>query len=901
MVYISQDQEPDLSRAPLTPIFHPKSVAVIGATEKPASVGRTVLRNLLDQPFGATIFPVNPTRSNVLGIRCYASIAAIGEPVDLAVIITPAATVAGVLQECVDAGVPAAIVISAGFAELGPEGAQREEQIKKVLASGKLRMIGPNCLGVMNPRTGLNATFAQSNALPGKLAFLSQSGALCTAILDWSRRENVGFSGFVSVGSMLDVGWGDLIYHYGDDPHTTSILIYMESVGDARSFVSAAREVALRKPIIVIKPGRTEAARKAAASHTGAMTGSDEVFEAAFRRCGILRVSNISELFDMAEVLAKQPRPLGPRLAVVTNAGGAGVLATDALLANGAELAQLSAETTAALNSFLPAAWSHSNPVDTLGDSTPEIYTRAVETVCRDSNCDAVLSILAPQGMTEPERSAELLCAAVQKMNKPLLASWMGGSRMQVASNILNQAQIPTFEYPDAAARSFAYMWRYTFNLQALYETPVFTTAFVENGPKRLHEIIAGAQAGNRTILTEFESKQVLAAYDLPVTDTRVAHSADEAVAHAQSLGYPVVLKLHSETVTHKSDRGGVKLNLKDEHTVRSSYAEIEAAFTPEGAFQGVTVQPMVRQSGYELILGSSTDPQFGPVLVFGLGGQLVEIMRDRSHALPPLTTTLARRLMENTRILQALKGARGNRPVDLVKLEELLVRFSELVVENPRIADIEINPLLAGPDGLLALDARVILHPSNIHDADLPRPAIRPYPSQYISEWQTAGSARFIIRPIRPDDEPLVVEFHRQLSERSVYLRYFHPIKLDVRVSHQRLITKCFIDYDRELALVAEYVDGSGTRQIAGIARLVREHAGDSAEVAFVVADKYQHQGLGTRLLDYTIEVARNERIATLEGAILSDNYNMRDMFTRAGFHFGTPDSGTVEARLSL
>src|SRR5713101_5178507 len=379
-----------MSQNPLTPIFHPKSIAVIGATEKPSSVGRTLLRNLLEQPCGATIFPVNPGRSNVLGIRCYANVAAIGEKVDLAVVITPAETVAGVLQECANAGVGGAIVISAGFAELGAEGLEREKKVRRVLASSHLRMIGPNCLGVMNPRTGLNATFAQSGALPGNLAFLSQSGALCTAILDWSRRENVGFSGFVSVGSMLDVGWGDLIYHYGEDPYTNSILVYMESVGDARSFLSAAREVALKKPIIVIKPGRTEAARKAAASHTGAITGTDEIFEAAFRRCGILRVANISELFDMAEVLAKQPRPRGPRLAIVTNAGGAGVLATDALLTNGGQLAQLSSETKDALSKFLPEAWSRGNPVDTLGDAAPETYVKTLEIVSRDPGCDAV-------------------------------------------------------------------------------------------------------------------------------------------------------------------------------------------------------------------------------------------------------------------------------------------------------------------------------------------------------------------------------------------------------------------------------------------------------------------------------------------------------------------------------
>jgi len=887
--------------SPLAPIFHPRTVAVIGATEKPASVGRTVLRNLLEQPSGATIFPINPHRANVLGIRCYPNIAAIGEVVDLAIVITPAATVPDVLQECMDAGVRGAIVISAGFAELGAEGKALEKKIRQVLSSGHLRLIGPNCVGVMNPRTGLNATFAQSNAFPGNIAFLSQSGALCTAVLDWSRRENVGFSGVVSVGSMLDVNWGDLIYHYGDDAYTSSILIYMESIGDARSFLSAAREVSLRKPIIVIKPGRTEAARKAAASHTGSITGSDEVFEAAFRRCGILRVASISELFDMAEVLSKQPRPRGPRLAVVTNAGGAGVLATDALLANGGQLAQLSPATYEALNKLLPAAWSHANPVDTLGDCLPEMYAKALHAVAEDPGCDAVLSILAPQGMTEPEQAAGLVRKAAETIKKPLLASWMGGSRMQLAANVLNEARIPTFEYPDAAARSFAYMWRYSSNLQALYETPMFAGDLPEDGPRRVAEIIAGAVARNRTVLTEHESKQVLAVYELPVTVSKLAVSADQAVAAAEAIGYPVVLKLNSETVTHKSDRGGVHLGLTDATAVRSAFAQIQAAFSSDSSFHGVTVQPMVNTSGYELILGSSTDPQFGPVLVFGLGGQLVEVLRDNAHALPPLTTTLARRLMENTRILQALKGVRGRKPVDLEKLEELLVRFSELVIENPRIADIEINPLLASAEGIVALDARVILHPASVGDADLPRPAIRPYPTQYISGWQTQDGTNFMLRPIRPDDEPLMVDFHHQLSDTSVYMRFFLPLKLDFRVSHERLFTKCFIDYDREIGLVAEYPDDEGNRCIAGIARLIRKHSDNSAEVAFLVADKFQNRGLGTHMLERIIEIARKEGIATLEGATLSDNFNMKDMFIKAGFRFAPPEDGVATAELHL
>jgi acetyltransferase len=674
----------------------------------------------------------------------------------------------------------------------------------------------------------------------------------------------------------------------------------MESISDARSFLSAAREVSLRKPIIVIKPGRTEAARKAAASHTGAMTGADEVFEAAFRRCGILRVATIGELFDMAEVLSKQPRPKGPRLAVVTNAGGAGVLAADALLAAGGQLAEISAETQEELNKLLPQAWSHANPVDTLGDSGPETYAKAVGIVANDPGCDAVLSILAPQGMTEPETAANILSRAAESTKKPLLASWMGGSRMQLAANVLNEARIPTFEYPDAAARCFAYMWRYTSNLQALYEAPEFTGDLPKDGPKRVANIIAEAQRKDRTILTEYESKQILAAYELPVTPGKIALNADDAVQAAEVIGFPVVLKLHSETVTHKSDRGGVQLNLQNADAVRKAFAVIQGEFSKDASFQGVTVQPMIKTSGFELILGSSTDPQFGPVMVFGLGGQMVEIMGDLAHALPPLTTTLARRMMEHTRILRALKGVRGQKPVDLEKLEELLVRFSELVVENPRIADIEINPLLAGADGILALDARVILHPASVQDAQLPRPAIRPYPNQYVSTWQSDGET-FTLRPIRPDDESLMVDFHHQLSETSVYLRFFLPLKLDVRTAHERLFTKCFVDYDREIALVAEYNDEAGARRIAGVARLIRKHSDNSAEVAFLVADSFQKRGLGTHLLERMIAIARKEGISALEGATLSENYSMKDMFSRAGFRFAPPEDGVVTAVLTL
>src|SRR5512136_2218870 len=450
---------------PLDKIFAPKSVALVGATEKHGSVGRTILWNLISSPFGGTVYPINPNRPSVLGIKAYPNIAAVPEQVDLAVFCTPAPSIPNLIKECVDMGVPGAIVISAGFKEIGPEGAALEAQIMEHARKGNMRIIGPNCLGLMNPHSGLNATFAADIAKPGNVGFISQSGALCTAVLDWSFRENVGFSAFVSVGSMLDVGWGDLIYYLGDDPKTNSIVIYMETIGDARSFLSAAREVALTKPIIVIKPGRTASAAKAAASHTGSLTGSDDVLEAAFRRCGVLRVNNISDLFNMAETLAHQPRPKGPRLTILTNAGGPGVLATDALIMSGGELTEISPETMEKLNKFLPTVWSHNNPIDVIGDASPERYSKALEIAARDPNADGMLVILTPQSMTDPTKTAEQLRPYAHIEGKPVLASWMGGTEVAAGEEILNRAGIPTFAYPDTAARAFNYMWRYSYNL----------------------------------------------------------------------------------------------------------------------------------------------------------------------------------------------------------------------------------------------------------------------------------------------------------------------------------------------------------------------------------------------------------------------------------------------------
>jgi acetyltransferase len=649
------------------------------------------------------VYPVNPARTSVLGRKAFPTITAVPNEIDLTVIATPARTVPQIVRDCAARGVKSTIVISAGFKEIGAQGRQLEKEIAE--ARGPMRIIEPNCVGVMLPHLGLNATFAKPLALPGNIGFISQSGALCTAILDWSLTNRLGFSAFISIGSMLDVNWGDLIYQLGDDPHTRSILLYMESIGDARSFLSAAREVALTKPIIVIKVGRTQAAAKAAASHTGALTGSDEVCDAAFRRAGVLRVNTIAELFNIAELLGKQPRPRGPRLAIVTNGGGPGALAMDTLIANGGESAQLSNESLLALDRVLPPHWSHGNPIDLIGDADAQRYARAVEIVSKDSGNDGLLVVLTPQAMTQPNEIATgLMSFARLEGDKPILASFMGGGSVGEATAALDRAGIPTFAYPDSAARAFCYLWEYTHALNALYETPALAVG-TEGSTARAEgaRVIARVQQSSRTLLSEAESKELLAVYAIPVAPTLIAESEEEAVKKAAQLGGRVVLKIHSHTITHKTDIGGVKLDLEGEAAVRAAYREIEQAVRTRGRatdFLGVVVEPMIARDGYELILGSSVDPQFGPILLFGAGGQLVEVFKDRALGLPPLNRTLARRLMERTRIHRALQGVRGRRPVDLAALEELLVRFSQLVAEQPRIKEIDINPLLVSEGG---------------------------------------------------------------------------------------------------------------------------------------------------------------------------------------------------------
>ncbi len=891
---------------PLDPFFKPKNVAMLGATENPGSVGRTTLWNLISSPFGGAVFPVNPKRESVLGIKAYKSVREIPAEIDLAVIAINSKLIPGLVKECGEVGCKAAVVISAGFKEAGPEGIELERQLVENARAANMRIIGPNCLGIMVPPSGINATFAAGMARTGSVGFLSQSGALCTAVLDWSLAENVGFSAFMSLGSMADVGWGDLIYYLGNDPKTRAILIYMESVGDARSFLSAAREVAYTKPIIVIKAGRTAAGSQAAASHTGSMTGSDDVLDIAFRRSGVLRVTNIADLFYMAEVLAKQPRPKGPRLTILTNAGGPGVLAADSLLLGGGELAEISEQTIAELDQFLPATWSRHNPIDIIGDAGPDRYAKTLEVVSKDENTDGMLVILTPQAMTDATQTAQLLKPLAKLGDRPVVASWMGGVDVDAGVRILNQAGIPTFPYPDTAARMFNYMWRYASNLRSLYETPSYAQDDAEADTAAAVAILDRVRAEGRTILTEFESKDVLAAYGVPTLPSRIASTEDQAVEAADSMGYPVVLKLHSLTITHKTDVGGVQLNIRTPEGVRSAYQAIRDSVAAKAGlehFNGVNVQPFAKLDGYEVILGSSIDPQFGPVLLFGMGGQLVEVFKDRSLALPPLNSTLARRMMERTKIYKALQGVRGRAPVDLAALEQLLVRFSRLVVEQPWIKEIDVNPLLASSERLLALDARIVLHDPATRPEDLPKPAIRPYPTQYCGEWTMRNGETVRIRPIRHEDEPAMVKFHESLSERTVYQRYLQMLNLSQRTAHERLTRICYIDYANQMALAVERKDpATGESQIIGIGRLQGLAGVAESEFSIVVADKFQKSGLGTELLRRLIDIARREGVKVITADILAENYAMQKVAEKAGFQLTRDiEDSVVSARLEL
>jgi acetyltransferase len=877
----------------LDPIFQPKSVAVIGASAAPGTVGSILIRNLIENPFGGVVYPINPKRHAVHGVLCYPGIAALPEVVDLAVIATPAATVAGLIEECVGKGIKSAIIISAGFSELGAEGRQLETRIR-TLARGKMRLIGPNCLGVIHPPTNLNASFAAAVAKPGSVALLSQSGAICTSILDWAATKHFGFSSFVSVGAMLDVDFADLIDYFADEPNTRSIVLYMESIGNVRKFLSAARAASRIKQVIVVKAGRHEAGARAAASHTGALAGSDDAIDAAFRRVGVLRVTTIPELFDMAEVLATQPQPRGNRLAIITNAGGPGVMATDALMTEGGALAELSRATLDALNKVLPPFWSHANPIDVLGDANPERYRQVVEIIARDDNVDGLLILLTPQAMTDPTETARQVTPFAKLAHKPVLASWMGGEAVSKGQAILGEAGMPTFDSPESAIRAFLHMVQYRRNQELLYEAPAAIPEETLDSA-RVRAIFEAARADGRTLLTEAEAKEVLAAYRIPVALTLPCKTADDAVRAAERVGYPVVVKLLSRSITHKSDVGGVQLNLANEQAVRAAFETIRSNVAGHGhadAFDGVTVQPMVRGKGYELIVGSSVDAQLGPVMLFGAGGVLVEVFKDRALGLPPLTRTLARRLMERTKIFTALQGVRGQKSIDLAALETLLVRFSQLLADFPEIQEVDVNPLLATPESITALDARVLLGSKEGSQLALP-----PYPSQYTAPFRLRDGREVLVRTIRPEDEALIIALHASHSENTIRMRFFSLVKT---LSRDSLIRLCHLDYNREFALVAVLREGEQTK-IAGVSRYYLHPESGDAEFAVVVGDAWQKQGLGKHLMERLISVARERGVKRLVGLVLADNQPMLALMRKLGFEREQEADGVVTVAMPL
>ncbi len=868
-------------RHSLDPVFKPQSVAVLGASATPGAVGSILMRNLLGNPFGGVVYPINPKRRAVHGVHCYPSLAALPERVDLAVIATPAATVPNLIENCVAAGIPAAIIISAGFSELGAEGRALESQIRSS-ARGKMRIIGPNCLGLLHPPSNLNASFAATMALPGKVALLSQSGAICTSILDWATEKHIGFSSFVSVGAMLDVDFADLLDYFADEPNTRSIILYMESIGDVRKFLSAARSVSRTKQVIVVKSGRHEAGARAAASHTGALAGADAVFDAAFRRAGVLRVTTIPELFNMSEILALQPPPRGPGLAIVTNAGGPGVMATDALMLGGGALATLSPETLAALNKALPPFWSHANPIDLLGDATGERYRVAIEACAKDPNVQGVLVLLTPQAMTDPTDTARQLTPFAHCDGKPILASWMGGAAVRPGRMLLSRAGTPTFDSPESAIEAFLHMVQYRRNQELLYERPEALPEDRRRDAPKVRQIFQMVRDEQRTLLTETEAKEVLAAYGLPVARTVSCATAAEAVRAAAEIGYPVVVKLLSSTITHKSDVGGVQLNLADEAAVQSAFARIQENLAKRilsSGFEGVTVQPMIAGGGVELIVGSSVDRQFGPVILFGAGGVLVEIMQDRALALPPLNRTLARRLMERTRIFPALRGVRGQKPVDLGALETLLVHFSQLLTDFSEIQEVDMNPLLASGERIVALDARILLVPADQPEDQRPRLAIHPYPNQYTHSFRLANGEDVTVRAMRPEDEPLIIAMHGRHSEHTIRMRYFSLVKT---LSRDSLIRLCHLDYDREMALAAVKSDGE---TMLGVSRYYLYPETGEAEFAVIVSDAHQKLGLGRHLLGRLIEIARERGVKKLVGLVLAENEPMLRLTGSMGF----------------
>lgn len=871
----------------LASLFTPESVALFGASDRPDSVGGIVLRNLNGSDYKGRIYAINPKREEVQGQKAYASLADISETVDLAVVATPAATIPAIVESCGEQGVHMMLILSAGFRETGPQGQRLEDQVTELARRHGIRLMGPNCLGIIRPDQGLNITFGHNNAKPGNLALVSQSGAICTAILDWAELNEIGFSAVVSTGIAADLDFGDYLDFLVTDHLTRSILLYIEGIKDSRRFMSSLRAAARIKPVIALKVGRHAVGAEASMSHTGALVGSDETFSAALSRSGVLRVESIGQLFAAAKALSTSHyRRPSERLVIITNGGGPGVMAADRAADHGIELSTLSPETMTELDKVLPAVWSHSNPVDIIGDATPDRYRQALDLCLQDPGVDGAIVILTPQAMTEPTRVAEAVIEASKQSKKPILTSWMGGRQVEPARELFNNARIPDFRTLENAVDAFSYLARYNRNQRLLLQTPSRLTGGHEPPDvEGARLIIEGVLTEQRKVLTEPESIAVLRAFRIPAVQNAVAHSPNEALIIAESIGFPVAMKVLSNNISHKSDSGGVRLNVNSAHEVRGAYRDLltqVAARVPDAVISGVTIEKMYRSSnGRELMIGIIRDAVFGPVISFGSGGVSVEVMGDTAISLPPLNRRLALDLIHRTRISRMLGSFRNLPPVDMDKLVDVLLRVSSIACELPWVHEMDINPLIADDQGAVAVDARIRV--------DYPKPstdpyyhlAIHPYPAHLSTRIQLNDGTDIVIRPIRPEDAEMEAEFVRNLSNEAKYFRFMNALQ---ELSQEMLVRLTQIDYYNEMALIAVRPNGSGEEQI-GVVRYTTNLDQKSCEFALVVSDAWQGRGIGYQLMQKLMEIARDRGLERMDGQVLSNNARMLNLMKSLNF----------------
>jgi acetyltransferase len=870
----------------LTSLFEPKSVAVIGASNRENSVGNVIFKNILNSGYKGKLYAINPKHETIQEQPAYKSIEEIGARVEMAIIATRPQTVPHIIEQCGRSGVRNVIVIAAGFSEAGHIGAALERKVLEIARSYNVRILGPNCLGIIRPELGLNATFTKITANPGNLALVSQSGAMCSAVLDWAKSNQVGFSSVISLGMTADVDFGEILDYLIYDSRTHYILMYVEGIRNARRFMSALRSAARIKPIILLKAGRHEAGSLAAAAHSGMAAVSDTVFDAAVRRAGVVRVKNVGQLFYAAKALASKFRPQGNRLAIITNGGGPGAMAADRAGDLGIPLAQLSNETMAVLNKCLPIGWSHGNPIDIAGDATPERYRDTILAVTQDPNVDSTLVMLSPQAMTEPMEVAKAIIEVADKLNRSLICCWMGEEQVGAARKALEDAGIPAFRMPETAIELFHHISKYYSNQKLLLQTPEPTRQQrpETEGAKMLIEALL---AERRKVLSEMESKAILRAFKVPVAQTMVARTATEALLLAEQIGFPIAMKVDSPDLPHKTDAGGVRLNIVNAPAVRNAYHDIIDTVQkrhPTAKINGVSIEPFLsRPNGRELMIGVFRDPIFGPVITFGAGGFDVEIFSDRSVALPPLNKFLAKDLIDSTRASKILDQFHNMPPVDREALKEVLLCISEMVCELPWIVELDLNPLIVDEHGAIAADARIVIdHATGASGDRYSHMAIYPYPVHLIQEWQMNDGKVVTIRPIRPEDAELEQEFVKNMSDESRYYRFMDTLR---ELTQTMLVRFTQIDYDREMALVATMTDDEGKESQIGVSRYVVNPDGESVEFALAVGDGWQKCGVGRKLMTALIDCARMKGYRAVVGDVLSTNTKMFRLMTSLGF----------------